>query len=63
MLATVFAALSVRLPAEARITVRAMDITYIPMALGFICLGAVLDWFMRYVLAGGCRSRWNPTST
>ena len=31
----------------------AMDITYIPMARGFIYLAAVLDWFTRRVLA--CR--------
>ena len=29
----------------------AMDITYIPMARGFVYLGAVLDWFSRKVLA------------
>ena len=29
----------------------AMDITYIPMARGFIYLAAVLDWFTRRVLA------------
>lgn len=28
-----------------------MDITYIPMARGFIYLAAVLDWFARRVLA------------
>lgn len=28
-----------------------MDITYIPMARGFIYLAAVLDWFTRHVLA------------
>jgi putative transposase len=28
-----------------------MDITYIPMARGFIYLAAVLDWFIRRVLA------------
>ena len=28
-----------------------MDITYIPMARGFIYLAAVLDWFTRRVLA------------
>jgi len=28
-----------------------MDITYIPMARGFVCLVAVLDWFSRKVLA------------
>ena len=29
----------------------AMDITYIPMALGFVYLAAVVDWFSRRVLA------------
>jgi len=29
----------------------AMDITYIPMARGFVCLAAVVDWFTRRVLA------------
>src|SRR5881394_1121905 len=29
----------------------AMDITYIPMARGFVCLAVVLDWFSRRVLA------------
>jgi putative transposase len=29
----------------------AMDITYIPMARGFIYLAAVLDWFTRRVLS------------
>jgi putative transposase len=29
----------------------AMDITYIPMARGFVYLGAVMDWFSRRVLA------------
>ena len=29
----------------------AMDITYIPMARGFIYLAAVVDWFSRWVLA------------
>lgn len=29
----------------------AMDITYIPMARGFVCLAAVIDWFSRKVLA------------
>src|SRR4051794_41856806 len=39
----------------------AMDITYIPMARGFVYLAVVLDWFSRRVLAwrglvsiGGC---------
>jgi putative transposase len=29
----------------------AMDITYIPMARGFVCLAAVIDWFTRRVLS------------
>jgi putative transposase len=29
----------------------AMDITYIPMALGFVHLAAVIDWHSRRVLA------------
>jgi len=32
--------------------VKAMDITYIPMARGFVYLAAVVDWFSRRVLAG-----------
>jgi putative transposase len=28
-----------------------MDITYIPMARGFVYLAAVVDWFSRRVLA------------
>jgi len=28
-----------------------MDITYIPMARGFVCLAVVLDWFSRRVLS------------
>jgi len=45
----------------------AMDITYIPMARGFVYLAAVVDWFTRKVLhtanwRGGYRSRWRPSS-
>ncbi len=40
----------------------AMDITYIPMARGFVYLAAVIDWFSRRVLPGGCRSPWKLTS-
>ena len=29
----------------------AADITYLPMARGFLCLVAVMDWHSRYVLA------------
>jgi len=29
----------------------AMDITYVPMARGFVYLAAVVDWFSRRVLA------------
>jgi putative transposase len=35
----------------------AMDITYIPMARGFVYLAAVVDWFTRRVLRGGRDSR------
>jgi putative transposase len=35
----------------------AMDITYVPMARGFVYLAAVMDWASRRVLSpGGCRS-------
>ena len=34
-----------KLPITRPDQVRAMDITCIPMARGFICLAAVLDWF------------------
>ena len=41
----------------------AMDITYIPMARGFVYLAAVMDWHSRKVLApGGYRSQWTQTS-
>jgi transposase InsO family protein len=40
----------------------AMDITYVPMARGFVYLIAVVDWYSRRVLAGGCRSRSRRTS-
>ena len=30
---------------------RASDITYLPMARGFLYLVAVMDWHSRYVLA------------
>ena len=33
-----------------------MDITYIPMAKGFVYLAVVLDWFSRRVLSS-CRRR------
>jgi putative transposase len=36
----------------------AVDITYIPMARGFVYLAVVLDWFSRRVLSSGCRSPW-----
>jgi hypothetical protein len=38
------------------------DITYIPMAKGFVYLVAVMDWFSRRVLAGGFRSPWRRIS-
>ena len=40
-----------KLPITQPNQVWAMDITYIPMARGFIYLAAVLDWFARRVLA------------
>ncbi len=36
----------------------AMDITYIPMARGFVYLCAVVDWFAGFC-HGDCRSRWS----
>jgi putative transposase len=39
------------LKVEAPNQVWAMDITYIPMARGFVYLAAVIDWFSRRVLA------------
>ena len=39
-----------------------MDITYIPMARGFMYLVAIMDWASRRVLAPGCRTRCTPTS-
>ena len=40
-----------------------MDITYIPMARGFVYLAAVVDVFSRGGFSRiGCRSRWKPTS-
>ena len=38
----------------------AMDITYIPMAKGFVYLAAVLDWFSRRVLS--CQVPQTPNS-
>jgi putative transposase len=40
----------------------AMDITYIPVARGFICLAAVLDCFTRQVLFWRV-SIWTPART
>ena len=40
-----------KLPVTRPNQVWAMDITYIPMARGFIYLAAVIDWFTRRVLA------------
>src|SRR5688572_18724561 len=39
----------------------AMDITYVPMARGFVYLAAVIDWYSRRS-PGGCRSRCRRTS-
>ena len=38
------------------------DITYIPMARGFVYLVAVMDWFSRWFCRGVCRSPWKRTS-
>ena len=38
------------------------DITYIPMAKGFVYLVAVMDWFSRRGWRGGFRSPWRPIS-
>ena len=40
----------------------AMDITYVPMARGFVYLTAVVDWFSRRSWPGGCRSPWTSHS-
>jgi putative transposase len=40
-----------KLPVTAPNQVWAMDITYVPMARGFVYLAAVVDWFSRRVLA------------
>ena len=40
----------------------AMDITYIPMARGFVYLAAVVDWFSRRARRGRCRSPWRSSS-
>ena len=40
----------------------AMDITYIPMARGFVYLAAVVDWLADACSAIACRSRWRLTS-
>ena len=42
-----------KLPITRPNQVWAMDITYIPMARGFVYLAAVVDWFSRRVLAWG----------
>ena len=46
---------------KARITrhnqVWAVDITYLPMARGFLQLVAIMDWHSRYVVA------WRPSNT
>jgi putative transposase len=36
----------------------ATDITYIPMARGFVYLAVVLDWFSRRVLSRRLSSPW-----
>src|SRR5215212_4663901 len=40
----------------------AMDITYIPMARGFVYLAAVIDCSAAGFSPGGCRSRWRRHS-
>ena len=51
---------------KARITrpnqVWAADITYLPMAPGFLYLVAIMDWHSRYVGPGGCPTHWRRTS-
>src|SRR4030067_1471781 len=41
------------LPIQRPNQVWAMDITYIPMARGFVYLAAVMDWYSRCVLVRG----------
>ena len=36
------------------------DITYLPMARGFLYLVVVMDWHSRYVVPGGCPIPWKP---
>ena len=48
---TIFPYLLRKLPVTRPNQVWAMDITYIPMARGFVYLAAVVDWFSRKVLA------------
>ncbi|EGS66093.1 putative transposition helper protein,middle [Vibrio cholerae HC-51A1] len=36
----------------------AIDITYIPMAKGFLYLVAIIDWYSRKVLSGGYPTPW-----
>jgi putative transposase len=48
---TVYPYLLRKLPVTRPNQVWAMDITYIPMARGFVYLAAVVDWFSRRVLA------------
>ena len=40
----------------------AADITYLPMARGFLYLVAVMDWHSRYVLSGACPTLWRQAS-
>jgi transposase InsO family protein len=41
----------------------AMDITYIPMARGFVYLAAVVDWFTRRVLSWRLTDQTMPNMT
>ena len=38
----------------------AADITFLPMARGFLYLAAIMDWHSRYVVAWGLSNTWRP---
>jgi putative transposase len=48
---------------ERRDQVWSTDITYIPMASGFMYLTAVIDWYSRYVLAWGLSNTLDGSSS
>jgi putative transposase len=48
---TIFPYLLRKVPVTVPNQAWAMDITYVPMARGFVYLAAVVDWFSRRVLA------------